>query len=653
MSEPTVELPPPDPKGSKNTKGSGPENPSEPNQTLIMPAGSTTGTGGLGTSGGAGQDEAALAEWFKTFYNYEVVKKLGEGGMGSVYKARQKNLNRTVALKVLPQRLSADKRYNARLLREAQVLAKINHTNMIACYDVGEHQGLLFVVMEFVEGESLYELIGKRGRLPLAEALSYLKQAVLGLDHANAVGVIHRDIKPENILLSTVRPQGTTIRANPFNSLKIADLGLAAYTDDSQQNTRLTVEGSALGSPYYMSPEQTLGEKNLDLRTDIYALGITLYQMVTGKMPYEAQTIAAILAKKLSETIPDPRALNPELPAGLSLLLQRMTARKKEDRYASYGELLKDIEAIEQQRPLSSPVLPPERGSVTLLPDTLQKLGAAGRGAVGPDEKARGGIGAQPPSSRLSMAMIAGMGAGVLVLLGVLFVLLGAPSSSATSKPPAPVPVQVAPPQGVPPPQNPPSVAPPQVRPPPVAYFEPKSLIDNKTTQGWTDTGEKHVFTFETEQDALTLQAQSKDFAFAEREVPAAEYKLTGTLKIETGADECEIQAGLSSETYAAIGIRFPLNAKKASAYLELRDTKTNKVLKVENKKDGLDPDAWHDVRIQCWDGQAVCFIGPEPFGSVDVSSLGTKKAAIRIAVHNGIGLFRNLQVLPRPAEKP
>jgi hypothetical protein len=273
-------------------------------------------------------------------------------------------------------------------------------------------------------------------------------------------------------------------------------------------------------------------------------------------------------------------------------------------------------------------------------------------GAPVVDDKVRGGIGAQPPGSKLGVAMIAGMGVGVLVLVAVLFALLSAPTPSTAAKPSAPVATPVSPAPVVLPPPNPTPVVPPPVKPT-VASFEPKSLIDNKSTQGWADMGDKHVFTFETEQDALTLQAQSKDFAFAERELPAAEYKLTASMKIATGADECEIHAGLGPEKYAAVGIRFPRDAKKATAYLELRETKTNKVLKVENKKEGLDSDVWHEFRFQCWDGQAVCFLGKEPFGSVEIDTSAAKKSTLRIAVRNGIGLFNSLWVLPRPAEKP
>ncbi|MCW8133601.1 MAG: protein kinase, partial [Planctomycetota bacterium] len=144
MSDPTIEIPPPDPKGSGagRSKDSGPADPSEPSATIMVPGG-TSGLGAISMPGLSGQDEAVLADALKSLPNYDIEKKLGEGGMGSVYRARQRTLNRTVAVKVLPQRLSADKRYTARLLREAQVLAKINHANVIACYDVGEHTGLL------------------------------------------------------------------------------------------------------------------------------------------------------------------------------------------------------------------------------------------------------------------------------------------------------------------------------------------------------------------------------------------------------------------------------------------------------------------------------------------------------------------------------
>lgn len=631
MSNPTLELPPGDPRKPGNTKGSGSGNPAEPNQTLLMPQGST---GGIGMPGPSGQDEAALANALKTLPNYEIDKKLGEGGMGSVYRARQRTLNRTVAIKVLPQRLSTDARYSARLLREAQVLAKINHANVIACYDVGEHQGLLYVVMEFVEGESLYQLILRRNQLPVEEALSYLKQSVLGLDHANAVGVIHRDIKPENLLVSVTRPQGTTIRANAFGTLKIADLGLAAYTDDTQQNTRLTVEGSALGSPYYMSPEQTLGEKNLDIRTDMYALGITLYHALTGKTPHEGQSIGAILAKKLSEVIPDPREIKPDLPPAVSLLIQKMTARKKEDRYASYGELLRDIEALEQQQPLVAKPLPADRISVALSPDSLKQLGRT---------VPRGGGGTAATGNNKTLLFVIGGAALGLLALGML---LSKNQKGSTSSPaavtPAPMPAAA--------PAVPAQPALPSAEPPKAAAFEPRNLIDNKSTQGWAASGDGHIFSFEAEDDALTLQApMGKGWAQAERELPGAEYKLQSSLKVVQGADDCELQLGLGGKEYLALGIRFPKDAKKLAAYLEVRDAATHKLVKALNNEVSFDPDAWTDLRLNVWEGQAVCFVNNKPFGSAELAA-GPGPRSVRLGVNGGIGLFRNLWALPRPA---
>ena len=625
------------------------------NRTIFLPKGDSGAQNPL-----LREQDAALGQALATLPNYEVLGKLGEGGMGAVYSARQLTLDRLVAIKVLPKQLSGDAKYAARLHREARVLAKLNHPHVIGCYDVGEHQGILYVVMEFVAGESLFQTLSKRGSLPLPEALAYLKQAVLGLDHANALGIVHRDIKPENLLLAKVLAAGTTARLQSGYTLKIADLGLAAYTEENSQNTRLTMEGSAVGSPHYMSPEQTLGEHEIDFRTDMYALGATLYHMLTGKTPYEGTTVGAVLAKKLSESIPDPRAVRPELPPGVALLIQKMTARKKENRYSTYGDLLRDIEALEEQRALAAKILAAGDSSLALLPETLQALRDQGQsapaaarapgspkpGSQGEAEQAqaRGGIG-KLQIRRTGVAWLAGLMG--LALLGLFFFTRG--------QPPLPAPVKTTPAPAIGPPANPPEATQtPRTSKRPAGEggktFEARALIEERSTKGWgKPSSDGVIFSFEKEDDALSLQAPKKGWCAVGRELPGAEFKLHASLMIVQGAENCELQVGLGGPDYIAFGIRFPANAKKAAAYLEKRSADDHRTVKSYCEQPGLDQDAWQTLRIQFWEGEAACFLNGMPWGSVELDELAAKSQSLRIAVREGIGMFRDLQVAPRP----
>jgi eukaryotic-like serine/threonine-protein kinase len=583
-------------------------------------------------------EAAAAAKTLQTLPGYEIEKKIGEGGMGAVYRGKQKALNRTVAIKVLPQRLAENKNYLARLNREAMVLAKINHANVVSCYDLGEHQGMRYVVMEFVEGEILNSLIEKRKHLSQHEALFYLKQAVLGLDHANAVGVIHRDIKPENMLLAAAPRSGTTVRLPSGYTLKIADLGLASFTGDGEtENTRLTTEGSTLGSPHYMSPEQTRGESNLDFRTDIYALGITLYYMVSGKLPYVAPTVGAVLARKLTEQIPDPRPERPELSPGISLLIQKMTARNKEDRYASYGELLQDIEAIERKEPMTAKIIPEDAATLSLAPETVKALKDQGVATAGGPAK----------SGKLPVpAIAAGVIIGVIAVVALIAKSKG-PEKTAT---PPPAAVQTPPPPTavpVPPPVTPPVV--PVVTPPKTTIpADGLSLID-KDLKDWKTTGEAKNFGY---QDNTTfLNSFDKKWNFAERKLPDCEFILVASMLTPKEVDECEVQVGLSDKEYIAYGLRLPADSKTSLAYVERRNAATHELLESFAKSEGLNPDDWHTLKINFFDGQATCKIGNTLLGSIAVPTGGETCNKVRLAVRNGFAQLNSLMLFPRPAK--
>jgi len=620
--------------------------PSDFNTNANDPATSRTiafGTGDVGASlnSAPGTPPPATLEALNTLPGYKIEQKLGQGGMGAVFRATQTALNRRVAIKVLPENLCNNPKYVARLNREAMVLAKINHANVVGCIDMGEHKGLRYVVMEFIEGESLGGLIEKRKQLPVSEALYYLKQAVLGLDHAHALGIIHRDIKPDNMLLAKHAQLGTTVKMQAGHQLKIADLGLASFTGESTENTRLTHEGAAIGSPHYMSPEQTLGVSDIDFRTDIYALGVTTYHMLTGVTPYAAPSVAAVLARKLSEPMRDPRDLRPELPAIISLLIQKMTAREKADRYENYGLLLEDIEAAEQGRPLKASILQPPRASVVLREDTISSLKRAGQRSS--QQRTRSGDSAGEKSGSSMGLIAAGLVIGVCVAGGAYFALRGKPDAPPDStKTTTVTPPPVEQPKTTPPPE------PPKTTSKSVA-FTGLQLIEERSTKGWTpsDTGAFGV----SDDGALYLQKFEKEWATAERTLPTNEFTVRGFLQTPRGADDCELRVGHGAQ-YVAFGIRFPKDKDRVSAYVERRKSSTNELVESLGTKDGLSPDEWRDLRISIWEGLASCFLDGKLFATAEVDPAGTQSKKVVLAARNGFGTFRALEASSRPEDK-
>jgi serine/threonine-protein kinase len=254
-----------------------------------------------------------------------------------VYKARQLSVNRMVAIKILPPRYSNDPEYVDRFYREAQAAAKLNHPNIVQAIDVGEAGGFHYFVMEYVEGHTLYEEMAKGKVFSESEALAVILQVARALDHAHERGLIHRDVKPKNIMMT---PEGV---------VKLADMGLARLAADEQ--AAQAEAGRAFGTPYYISPEQIRGELNIDFRADIYSLGATLYHLVTGQVPFEGPTPAAVMHKHLKEPLIPPDHINNSLSVGLGEVVEVMMAKRPEDRYASTEDLLQDLEAIARGEP--------------------------------------------------------------------------------------------------------------------------------------------------------------------------------------------------------------------------------------------------------------------------------------------------------------
>ncbi|PKL50885.1 MAG: serine/threonine protein kinase [Planctomycetes bacterium HGW-Planctomycetes-1] len=268
---------------------------------------------------------------------YKILGKLGAGAMAIVYKARQLSLDRIVAIKILPRRFSENQDYVKRFYKEGKAAAKLNHNNIVGAYDVGEAGGYHYFVMEYVEGKTLYEDISKGKIFSEQEAIDVITQVANALAHAHARGLIHRDVKPKNIMI------------NPAGIVKLADLGLARDASDIEMAK--SEAGKAFGTPYYISPEQIRGEMDLDARGDIYSLGATFYNMVTGRVPFEASTPSEVMKKHLREPLIPPDHINTSLSAGISEVIEMMMAKKKEDRYPSAEELLADLNAVRRGEP--------------------------------------------------------------------------------------------------------------------------------------------------------------------------------------------------------------------------------------------------------------------------------------------------------------
>ncbi len=268
----------------------------------------------------------------KIIAGYELLGKLGEGGMGVVYKAQQISLDRTVALKILPERLGRDREFVARFTREARMAARLDHVNIVRALDVGEAQGVHYFAMEFVEGEDVGSLIDREGKMSEDRAIAIIMQSARALGHAHEHQLIHRDIKPDNILLT---PQGVA---------KVADLGLARSTDE--HTTRMTVTGTAMGTPHYISPEQARGEREIDIRTDIYSLGVTFFHMLAGEPPFHGSSAAIVITRRLTEDAPWIRDGAPEVSEGTALVIHRMMQRERDNRYSTPTELIHDLELV-------------------------------------------------------------------------------------------------------------------------------------------------------------------------------------------------------------------------------------------------------------------------------------------------------------------
>lgn len=269
---------------------------------------------------------------------YVLLSKLGKGAMATVYKARQLSLDRIVAVKVLPRKMSENADFVSRFYKEGRAAARLSHNNIVQAIDVGcSPDGYHYFVMEYIEGRTLYDImqpppVGEGRTFSEAEALDIVIQIADALDHAHKRGLIHRDVKPKNILLT---PQGIA---------KLTDLGLARDVEDKQAAE--SEVGKAYGTPYYISPEQIRGELDIDHRADIYSLGATMYHLVTGRPPFDGETPSAVMHKHLKEMLVPPDHINPALSAGVSEIIEFSMAKNREERYQSMEDMLEDLRSV-------------------------------------------------------------------------------------------------------------------------------------------------------------------------------------------------------------------------------------------------------------------------------------------------------------------
>jgi serine/threonine protein kinase len=332
----------------------------------------------------------------KQFGSYQIVAPLGEGGMAAVYKASQPAMERFVALKVLPRHMSASDEFVARFRREARLLAQLQHPHILPVFDYGESEGYPYIVMPFIVSGTLADILRDQ-RLSLSEVRRIISQIGDALSYAHAHGMIHRDIKPSNILIDE--------RGNCL----LTDFGLARMAEAAD---KLTTSGAVMGTPAYMSPEQGTGSAT-DQRSDIYSLGIILYEMLTGRVPYTAETPIAVVFKHVQDPLPSARKFNPSLPEGLELVLLKSLAKNPEDRYQTADAFVQAVQQVISENPsadetLSAKIMPvlPAAEEETRVAENQSRLESASE---------------KPMSRRFPVLALTGMGAiGLAIIVAVM-----------------------------------------------------------------------------------------------------------------------------------------------------------------------------------------------------------------------------------------
>ena len=263
---------------------------------------------------------------------FKLIKKLGQGGMGEVFLATQSSLDRKVAIKVLAKQFAKKEDFVKRFYREAKSMARIDHPNVVRCYSVGQDKGLHFVAIEYIDGQSMQDWMNQLEKLSVGDALHVILCCAAALSQAHSMNLIHRDIKPDNMLVTR------------SGIVKVSDLGLAKAVDE---DVSMTQSGTGMGTPLYMAPEQARNAKHVDHRTDIYALGASLYYFLTGQLPFTGENTMELIIAKEKGQFTSARRLNNQIPERLDLMIDKMLAKDPAHRYDSCDEIIRDIESLQ------------------------------------------------------------------------------------------------------------------------------------------------------------------------------------------------------------------------------------------------------------------------------------------------------------------
>ncbi|MGA2034637.1 MAG: bifunctional serine/threonine-protein kinase/formylglycine-generating enzyme family protein [Thermoguttaceae bacterium] len=365
------------------------------------------------------------------FGEYVVLDKLGEGGMGIVLKAQHRRMKRLVAVKMIAKKEIGSPDAIKRFYREVEAAAKLNHPNIVTAHDASEHEGVHYLVMEYVEGKDLAALAKERGPLPIGQTVDYIVQAARGLQYAHEQGIVHRDIKPSNLL---VDKKGT---------VKILDMGLAlvAGLADGDDQDRLTTSGQLMGTCDYMAPEQALDTHCADARADIYSLGCTFYRLLTGHVPYKGETMMQVLMAHRESPIPSLRNERPDAPPQLDAAYQKMVAKEPSDRYQTMTAVITALETCAGRMPASATSSADEPTAAFQAEDHLSFLQEASPGSPATAAKkqverragatlsqhvaveetsSRGGRADPMALARKKKLLAVGIGLGLLGLVGII-----------------------------------------------------------------------------------------------------------------------------------------------------------------------------------------------------------------------------------------